>query len=94
LASDAILTKLHPLLENGMQTIDHFKISCLGAPFSLLEKSRNHMGQHLDSMVDVLIGFHDSTFSKPNTEFNLSYFMGFLGFSNHVKGALRQEISK
>jgi hypothetical protein len=27
-------TMLNPLLENVLQTIDHFKISCLGAPFS------------------------------------------------------------
>jgi hypothetical protein len=25
---------------------------------------------HLDCMVDVLMGFHRSTFSKPNTEFS------------------------
>jgi hypothetical protein len=29
-----------------------------------------HMGQDLDCMADVLIGFHQSTFSKQNTEFN------------------------
>jgi hypothetical protein len=34
LASDALLTTLHLLLENMLQTIDHFEISCLGAPFS------------------------------------------------------------
>jgi hypothetical protein len=34
LASDALLTTLHPLLENLLQTVDHFEISCLGAPFS------------------------------------------------------------
>jgi hypothetical protein len=39
LASDALLTMLHPLLENMLQTIDHFKISCLRAPFSWLEKN-------------------------------------------------------
>jgi hypothetical protein len=33
LASDALLTTLRPLLENVLQTVDHFKI-CLGAPFS------------------------------------------------------------
>jgi hypothetical protein len=38
------LTMLHPLLKNMLQTIDHFKISCLRAPFSWLEKPRNHMG--------------------------------------------------
>jgi hypothetical protein len=33
LASDALFTTLHPLLENVLQTVDHFEISCLGAPF-------------------------------------------------------------
>jgi hypothetical protein len=49
---------------------DHFEISCLWAPFSWLEKSRNRMGRDLDCMADVLMGFHWSIFSKPNTEFN------------------------
>jgi hypothetical protein len=43
-ASDALLTTLHPLLENVLQNIDHFEISYLGAPFSWLEKPRNRMG--------------------------------------------------
>jgi hypothetical protein len=58
LARDAFLTTLHPLLENVLQSIDHLEISCLGASFSWLEKPRNHMGQDLDCMVDVLIVFH------------------------------------
>jgi hypothetical protein len=44
LASYPLLTTLHPLLENVLQTVDHFGISFLGAPFSWLEKSRNRMG--------------------------------------------------
>jgi hypothetical protein len=70
LASDALLTTLHPLLENVLQTVDHFEISCLGAPFSWLAKPRNRMWRDLDCMADVLMGFHRSTFSKLNTEFN------------------------
>jgi hypothetical protein len=70
LASYTLLTTLHPLLENVLQTVDNFEISCLGAPFSWLEKPRNLMGRDLDCMADVLIGFHRSTFSKTNTEFN------------------------
>jgi hypothetical protein len=31
LASDALLTTLHSLLENVLQTVDHFDISCLEA---------------------------------------------------------------
>jgi hypothetical protein len=48
LASDALLTTLHPLLENVLQTVDHFDISCLGAPFSWLEKPINRMGRDLN----------------------------------------------
>jgi hypothetical protein len=70
LASDALLTTLHPLLENVLQTVDHFEISCLGTPFSWLEKPRNSMVRDLDCIADVLMGFHRSTPSKPNTEFN------------------------
>jgi hypothetical protein len=33
LASDALLTTLHPLLENVLQSVDHFEISFLRAPF-------------------------------------------------------------
>jgi hypothetical protein len=69
-ASDALLTTLHPLLENVLQTVDYFKISCLGAPFSCLEKPRNRMGQDSDCMAEVLMEFQSSTFSKLNTEFN------------------------
>jgi hypothetical protein len=67
LASDALLITPHPLLENVLQTVDHFDISCLGAPFLWLEKPRNHMGRDLDCMADVLMGFHRSTFFKLNT---------------------------
>jgi hypothetical protein len=70
LASDALLTTLHPLLENVLQTVDHFEIFCLGAPFSWFEKPRNRMGRDLACMADVLMGFHRSTFSELNTEFN------------------------
>jgi hypothetical protein len=71
LASDSLLATLHPFLENVLQTVDHFEISCLGAPFPWLEKHRNRIGRGLDCMADVLMGFYLSTFSKPNTEFNL-----------------------
>jgi hypothetical protein len=57
LASNALLTTLHPLLENMLQTIDHFQISSIRAPFSWLEKPRNHVEQDLDCMADVLMGF-------------------------------------
>jgi hypothetical protein len=50
-ASDALLTTLHPALENVLQTVDHFEISCLGAHFSRLEKPRNRMGQDLNCIL-------------------------------------------
>jgi hypothetical protein len=53
-----------------LQTVDHFEISCLEAPFPWLAKPRNRMGWDLDNMADVLMGFHPFTFSKPDTEFN------------------------
>jgi hypothetical protein len=64
LASDALLTTLHPLLKNVLQTVDYFEISCLGDPFPRLEKPRNLMGRDLDGMANILMGFHRSTFSK------------------------------
>jgi hypothetical protein len=48
LASDALLTTLHPLLQNVLQTIDNFEISCLGAPVSWVEKPRNGMERDLN----------------------------------------------
>jgi hypothetical protein len=53
---------LHPLLENVLQTVDHFEISSLGAPFSWSEKSRNRMGRDLNCMADVVMGFTDPLF--------------------------------
>jgi hypothetical protein len=70
LASDALLTTLHPVLKNMLQTTDHFEISCLKSSLSWLEKPRNRMGRDLDCMAHVLMGFHQPTFSKPNTECN------------------------
>jgi hypothetical protein len=48
LASDALLATLHPLLENVLQTVDHFEISSLGAPFTRLEKPRDRKGRDLN----------------------------------------------
>jgi hypothetical protein len=73
LASDALLTTLHPLLENVLQTVCRMlqgDSGTGGAPFSWLERPRNRMGRDLDCMENVLMGLHRSTFSKTNTEFN------------------------
>jgi hypothetical protein len=43
-----LLQRSTPLLENMLQTVDHFEISCLGAPFSWLEKPRNRMARDLN----------------------------------------------
>jgi hypothetical protein len=48
LASDALLTTLHSLLENVLQSVHYFGISCLGHPSSWLEKTRNRMGRDLN----------------------------------------------
>jgi hypothetical protein len=45
-------------------------VSCLGVPFSWLQKPRNRMGRDLNCMADVLTGFHQSNFFKPKKEFN------------------------
>jgi hypothetical protein len=69
LASDALLTTLHPLLKNVLQTVDHFKISCLGAPFSWLERPRNHTER--SGLYGICSnGVPLITFCKLNTEFN------------------------
>jgi hypothetical protein len=47
LANDTLLTTLHLLLENVLQTVDHFEISWFGAPFPWLEKPSNRMVQDL-----------------------------------------------
>jgi hypothetical protein len=48
LASGELLTTLHPLLKNVLQTVDHFEISCFRAPFSWFEKPRNRRGRDLN----------------------------------------------
>jgi hypothetical protein len=46
--SVALLATLHPLLENVLHSVYNFRICCLGAPFSWLEKPRNRMGRDLN----------------------------------------------
>jgi hypothetical protein len=96
LASDALLTTLHPFLENLLQTVNHFALSSLGAPSSWLEKPRNRMGRDLDCTYDGCSNgvppFH--FFQVEHRIQFISRPMLFLGFSNPEKGASRQEISK
>jgi hypothetical protein len=67
---------LHPLLENVLQTVCHKLQEDSGtgsfdirAPFSWLENPRNHMGQDLDCMTYVLMGFHQSQTSASTATF-------------------------
>jgi hypothetical protein len=86
---------LHPLLENVLQTVDHLEISCLGAPFSWLEKLRKLMGAR--SELNSVFGLEKLDQWNPirtSAIQSRSRPMRFLGFSNHEKGAPRQEISK
>jgi hypothetical protein len=53
---------------NVLQTAHQFEISCLGAPFSWLEKPRNRMRRDVDYVADVLMGFHRSTPSNHEKE--------------------------
>jgi hypothetical protein len=96
LASDALLTTLHPLLENVLQTVDHFEIFCLGVPFSWLEKLRNRMGARSGQYGGCSNGVPPIHFFQAEHRIQFrSRSMRFLGFSNHEKGASRRkEISK
>jgi hypothetical protein len=96
LASDALLTTPHPLLENVLQTVDHFEISCLGTPFPWLEKPRNRMGRVRYGLYGGCSnGISPIHFFQAEHGIQLiSRPMWFLVFCNHGKGALRQEISK
>jgi hypothetical protein len=92
---DALLTTLHPFLENELQTFDLFALSCLVAPFSRLEKPRNRMGRDPNwipcSAWKNWIG--ETPLEHPSYSPDLAP-LQFLGFINHEKGATRQEISK
>jgi hypothetical protein len=95
MASDELLTTLHPFLENVLQTVDHFDISCLETPFSWLEKSRNLTGRDLSWILcSAWKKWIGGTPIRTSTIQSRSRPMRFLGFSNYEKGALRQEISK
>jgi hypothetical protein len=75
------------------QLLITLKFLALELPFHTCKSPEIAWGE-MDCMVDVLMGFHQSTFSKPNRIQFRSCPMWFLGFSNHEKGAPRQEILK
>jgi hypothetical protein len=76
-ASYALLTMLHPLLKNILQTVDHFEI-CLRAPFLW----RPGLYSRSSKGVPPIHSFQ----AKHRIQFG-SYPMRFLGFSNNEKGA-------
>jgi hypothetical protein len=93
MASDALLTTLHPLLENVLQTVDHFEIPCLGGPVSWLEKPRNRMGAR--SELNSAFGLEKVDrwdLIRTSVMQSRSHPLRFLGFANHEKGTPRQEI--
>jgi hypothetical protein len=96
LASDALLTMLHPLLENVLQTVDHFEISFLGAPsLFMVGKSQKSHGER--SELNCVFGLEKVDRWNPirtSAIQSRSRPMRFLGFSNHENGSPRQEISK
>jgi hypothetical protein len=81
LESGALLTTLHPLFENVLQTVCRKLQEDSGTgSFDLLiwlEKSRNHMGRDVDCIADVLIG-DDGCLRNIRP-------MRFLCFSNQIK---------
>jgi hypothetical protein len=94
LASNALLTMLHPLLENVLQTIDHFEISCLRAIFLWLERPRTCMEARSElNSVFILEKVAQWNPIRTCAIQSRSHPMWFLGFFKHKKGALRQEIS-
>jgi hypothetical protein len=80
-----------PPTSSVLQTVDHFEISCLGAPFSRLKKLRNRMGLY-DRCSNGAPPIHFFQ-AEHRIQFR-SRPIRFLGFSNHEKGAPRQGISK
>jgi hypothetical protein len=92
LARDALLTTLHPLLEDVLEIVDRFKIFCLGTHFSWLEKPRNLMGAR--SELNSVFGLEKVDQWNPITTSAMQFRsrpMQFMDFSNHEKGAPRQK---
>jgi hypothetical protein len=95
LASDELLTTLHPLPETVLQSVDHFEISYIEAPFSWLEKPRESHGARSELYGGCSDGIPPIHFFQTEQRIQLrSRPMRFLDFSHHEKGAPRQENSK
>jgi hypothetical protein len=61
---DALLTTLHPLLKNVLQTVDHFEISFLGAPFLMVGKAQKSRGAR--SELNSVFGLEKSGSVEPH----------------------------
>jgi hypothetical protein len=85
---------LHPLLKNVLQTVDHLN----ALPWSSLIMVRKAQESHgARSELNSVFGLEKVDRWNPirtSAIQSRSHPMRFLGFSNHEKGALRQEISK
>jgi hypothetical protein len=93
-SSGALLTTLHPLLEKVLQTVDHFQISCLGAPFSWLEKPRNRMGRDLNRILLSAWKNWNGGTAIEHPPYSPGLAPCNMDFSNHEKVSPWQEISK
>jgi hypothetical protein len=96
LASDTLRTTFYPLLENVLQTVDHFEISCLGAPFLfIVGKAQKSRGVRSGLYGGCSNGLPPSHFSQAEHRIQFkSLRMRFLVFFNHEKGDPLHEISK
>jgi hypothetical protein len=91
LASFALLTTPNPLLENMLQTVDNFEISCLRAPFFMVRKAQKSHGARSGLYGGCSNGVLPVHFFK--TEHRIQFrsrLMRFLGFSV-MKRELRGE---
>jgi hypothetical protein len=94
LASDALLTTLHPLLENVLQTVEHLEIYCLGAHFMVGKAQKSHGARsELNSVFGLEKVDRWNPIRTPAIQ-SKSHPIRFLGYSNHEKGSSRHEISK
>jgi hypothetical protein len=86
-----LLTTLHSLLGNVLQTVDYFEISFFGAPFWWLEKYRNRMGRDLNWILCPACQKVDRRNPiRTSAIWSRSRPMRFSGFPNHENGAPRQ----
>jgi hypothetical protein len=95
LASDALLTTLHPLLENVLQTVNHFRNFLPRSSLFMDGKAQKSHGSR--SELNSVFGLEKVDRWNPirtSAIQSRSRPMRFLGFSNHEKAAPRQGISK